>query len=322
MLADMIDDPDPLSPLPPAAPMAATPAPVAVTPSPAAPAPAATPAADAEVPTPVSALLADHLAAPPPAIPVAEPLDASPVGIGELISQLSAMVAPAPPLPDTGVVAIVGPRGDAVEVAVALAQAWGRAPSEVLVAAPTDPGVTPETIGQVVAESCRRRTHRGQSGPALVAVAVMPGTEGHRWAATTLRAIAPAQVRLAVAGWRPLDRVAQTLAGLGSVDAVDLVALDGAAAPEAFLRLGVPVASVDGLPATPAMWAALLVDCGRAAAICEDHVVLDDRRAPVSPAPTEVRAPEAPVVTPVYRAPGEPVPATFPRVAGAAGAAR
>jgi hypothetical protein len=264
MLADMIDDPDPLSSQPtPIAPPAAT----------APPAPATT--------------------------PMAEPTDVAPVGIGELIGRLNRLVKPPRPVPDHGVVAIVGPRGDAVEVAIALAHAWGRAPSEVLVAAPTDPGVTPATIGIVVAESARRRHQRGQAGPTLVVVSVMPGMDGHRWAAETLSAISPTQVRLAVAGWRPIDRVAQTLAGIGGVDVIDLVSLDGATAPEAFLRLGVPVASIDGQDATATTWAALLVDLGRAAAVTEEPIVVPPSRDGSDPA-----------------AAPEPATPTFPQVQG------
>jgi hypothetical protein len=269
MLADMIDDPDPLSD---------EPTPIAL-PDPPAPAAAVAPA-------------------PTVGVAMAEPTDVAPVGIGELIGQLNRLVKPVRPAPEQGVVAIVGPRGDAVEVAIGLAQAWGRAPSEVMVAAPTDPGVTPATIGIVVAESTRRRQQRSQAGPTIVVVSVMPGMDGHRWAAETLAAIAPTQVRLAVAGWRPIDRVAQTLAGIGGVDVIDLVSLDGATAPEAFLRLGVPVASIDGQPATATLWAALLVDCGRAAAVTDEQIVA---------------RPVADVVAAPNGAPAEPV---FPQVQG------
>lgn len=277
MLADMIDDPDPLSDAP-------------------------TPVVDllpSQLPADVLAPLGQ--AAEPPThqargAGMAEATDLAPVGIGELISRLSRLVKPPRPTPTEGVIAVVGPRGDAIEAAVALATSWGRAPSEVLVAAPTDPGVTPATIGMVVAESVRRRRLRGHDGAALVAVAVMPGPDGQRWAAETLGAIAPAQIRLAVAGWRPIERVTQTLAGIGGVDVVDLVALDGSSAPEAFLRLGVPIATVDGHPSTPALWAALLVDCGRAAALCEED---DTRVERVAPIVLEDPRPSGPV-TPIF----------------------
>jgi hypothetical protein len=278
MLADMIDDPDPLS----------------------------------SEPTPIVPpdLLVTNTGQVPAlgGTPMAEPTDVAPIGIGELLGQLNRMIKPIRPVPDHGVVAVVGPRGDAVEVGLGLAQACGRAPSEVMVAAPTDPGVTPATIGIVVAESSRRRHQRGQAGPTIVVVSVMPGMDGHRWAAETLAAIAPTQIRLAVAGWRPIDRVAQTLAGIGGVDVIDLVSLDGATAPEAFLRLGVPVATIDGQEATATLWAALLVDCGRAGALTDELVVAGRTERPASDASA---------------APAEdPPPAVFPQVPSAQSADR
>jgi hypothetical protein len=134
--------------------------------------------------------------------------------------------------------------------------------------------------------------------------------DGHRWAAETLTAISPSQVRLAVAGWRPIDRVAQTLAGIGGVDVIDLVSLDGATAPEAFLRLGVPVATIDGQEATATTWAALLVDLGRAAAVTEEQIVVPPTREPASASDAS-----APPDLPRVVAPEPGVP-TFPQVQG------
>lgn len=65
------------------------------------------------------------------------------------------------------------------------------------------------------------------SGPTIVAVVVVPGLGGHRWATELLTELAPLQTRLAVAGWRPFDQLEPTIAGLGGVDVVDLVDSDG-----------------------------------------------------------------------------------------------
>jgi hypothetical protein len=268
----------------------------------------------------------------PRVVSVSESIDQSPVALCELVAQLGQLVSPAIPAPSHGVVAIVGARSDAVEVAVALAQAAGRAASDVLVAAPTDSGVTPRTVAAIVADSGRRRSQRGLMGPVIVAVAIAPGAEGERWATDTVAALDPAQVRVAVGGWRPVERIAQHLAALRSVvavDALDLVELEGAAAPEQFLRLGVPVGTIDGVEATATAWAALLLDCGRAAAIVEGEPVVlspaalrsadvdfrshdagSDRPAMAGPA---VRSASAPAPMPVE--PRGPVPAVFPRVA-------
>lgn len=198
---------------------------------------------------------------------MAEPTDTSPVSLGELIPLLDQLIVAAPALPQTGVLAVVGPRADAVEVAVSLANSMGRSAAEVMIAAPSDSSVTPQTIATVVAESAKRREIRGQNGPVIVAVAVMPGIEGHRWAAETLSVISPSQTRMAVAGWRPLDRLAQTLEALPVVHVLDIIEIDGAVTPEAFLRVGPPVATVDGQASTATLWAALLMECGRAAAL-------------------------------------------------------
>jgi hypothetical protein len=252
---------------------------------------------------------------------MSESVDQSPVSLCELVGELGQLITPAAPAPAHGVLAIVGARSDAVEVAVALAQAAGRAASDVLVAAPTDSGVTPRTVAAIVSESGRRRSQRGLVGPVIVAVAIAPGAEGERWATDTVAALDPSQVRVAVGGWRPIERTVQHVAALRSVvsvDALDLVELEGAAAPEQFLRLGVPVGTIDGAEATATSWAALLLDCGRAAAIVESEIVL----APAHRVPeTAHRAPEVPAAPMAMAAAAGPqeirgaVPAVFPRVA-------
>lgn len=102
------------------------------------------------------------------------------------------------------------------------------------------------------------------SGPTIVAVVVVPGLGGHRWATELLTELAPLQTRLAVAGWRPFDQLEPTIAGLGGVDVVDLVDSGRAAEPERYLDLAVPVGMIDGRTATPTIWAATLASLGRA----------------------------------------------------------
>jgi hypothetical protein len=313
LLADMVEDPSS---------EIAAPSPTAVTAPPAAgPTSAVAPTATAPaVPTVTSAEDDSR----PRVVTLSEAVDQSPVSLCDLVGQLGQLIQPAAPTPNRGTVAIVGARADAVEVAVALAQTQGRAPSDVLVAAPTDSGVTPRTVAAIVAESGRRRTQRGLVGPVIVAVAIAPGADGERWATDTVSALDPSQVRLAVGGWRPIERTVQHLAALRSVvavDALDLVELEGAASPEQFLRMGVPVGTIDGGDATATAWAALLLDCGRAAAVVEAEIVLApahrdtdvDFRAPSVPtvhdAPPVMVAQAGPAVA------RGPVPAVFPRVA-------
>jgi hypothetical protein len=316
MLADLVEDPG-RDPEPPATPVASAPRQMS--------------AAQREASlSDMTVDVTDDDTSRPRVVSVADAIDEAPVALCELVGQLGQLVAPAVPPPAHGVVAIVGARSDAVEVAVALAQSMGRAASDVLVAAPTDSGVTPRTVAAIVADSARRRSIRGLMGPMIVAVAIAPGAEGERWATDTVAALDPHQVRVAVGGWRPIDRTAQHLTALRSVvgvDALDLVELEGAAAPEQFLRLGVPVGTIDGAEATATAWASLLLDCGRAATIVEGEPVVmsaamlrsaEDVR-PRDHVDRSVRATQP--VAPVAEAPAPPaesrgpVPAVFPRVA-------
>ncbi len=288
----------------------------------------ATPAAPAPIPVMDDDDRPRHRAdAERPIGPVgSEPLDVSPVALGDLVARLSTMVQPASPLPTSGIITVVGARADAVEAAVSVAQACGRVASEVMLAAPTDASVTPRTIGAVVTESVRRRHQRGDSGPVVVAVAVAPGVEGTRWATEVVTALDAVHVRVAAGAWRPIERTASLIERVRSVApvaALDLIEIESAPAPERFLGLGVAIGTIDGLPSTAMSWAATLLDCGRAAAVVGDVVlapatrpavpeaVLDDRVVIAEPPIVPV---DEPVVVADVAASREPVAAVFPTV--------
>ncbi len=182
----------------------------------------------------------------------------APVVIGELISDVTRRMRRAPQLPLDGVVAIVGARGDAVNAAVGVARSIGQLASDVLVAAPSAQAVAPEHMAATVRATVRQRERRGRTGPTVVVVVVEPGRDGHRWATALLSILDAAQTRLALAGWRPVERLEQTIIGLGGVDAIDVVDLESAEHPDLLLDLGVPVATIDGEPATVEAWVAVL----------------------------------------------------------------
>jgi len=182
----------------------------------------------------------------------------APVVISELISDVTRRMRRAPSLPDDGVVAIVGARGDAVNAAVGVARSIGQIASDVLVAAPSAESIPPEDMAATVRATIRQRERRGRTGPTLVVVVVEPGRDGHRWATSLMSILDAAQTRLALAGWRPVERLEQTILGLGGVDAVDVVDLESAEAPGLLLDLDVPVATIDGEPATVEAWVAVL----------------------------------------------------------------
>ena len=188
----------------------------------------------------------------------------APVDIDALLQRISERIIAPPAVIGSGILAIIGTRGDAIRSAIAVAESCGGHANDVLVAAPTERPVTPEAMATFVRESALQRAARGMTGPTLVAVVVVPGLGGHRWATELLTELAPLQTRLAVAGWRPFDRLEQTIAGLGGVDVVDLVDSGRAPEPERFLDLAVPIGMIDGRAATPTIWAATLASLGRA----------------------------------------------------------
>ncbi len=182
----------------------------------------------------------------------------APVSVGELIGMVTRRMRPAPSLPTDGVIAVVGARGDAVNAAVGLARAVGQLASDVLVAAPSEGSIAPEHMSATVRATIRQRERRGRTGPTLVVVVVEPGRSGHRWATSLLALLDASQTRLALAGWRPVERLGQTIEGLGGVDVVDVVDLESAEAPDRLLDLGVPVGTIDGEPSTVEAWVAVI----------------------------------------------------------------
>lgn len=210
---------------------------------------AATASASPVVPeTPAPAPVADAAPAPVVATPVIES-----IGAGRLAAALERFdgLAVAPPLPDVGVVAVVGAKVEALQVAARIAAQLGVPADEVVVAAPSAPASipTPDDIVRFAA------TVRFKCNPvAIVAVELVAGRLGHDWARAVLGGLQAEQVRFAVAA-ADAGHGPHVLTALGGAHAVDLLAVD-AADPEDALSLGVPVATLDGRPASPELWAA------------------------------------------------------------------
>ncbi len=112
-----------------------------------------------------------------------------------------------------------------------------------------------------VAAAARVRSRLREDAPTLVALGVGPTASGTVAAATLLQALDPDQA------WGVLDagargaQMRRWLRDVGErrpIDAVAAVNTFEAQAPGTVLDLGTPVGWVDGLPATPVVWAALL----------------------------------------------------------------
>jgi hypothetical protein len=162
-----------------------------------------------------------------------------------------------PPLPEEpgAIIAVIGELAGALSVADELAKTLRLDPQRTLIA--TDNATFERHIGDV--EDALRRAHRARQGdqPRLVAVDV-PATGTNAWACGVLDAIRPDAIWYAVDATRKTADVARQLAILPRVDALAVHGVQATADPASPLALEIPIALLDGQPAGPHSWAALL----------------------------------------------------------------
>jgi len=176
-------------------------------------------------------------------------------------------VAAAPERGPGSVLAVVGAPGDVDAVATLLAERLHLDAAAVVPAGtPTARPAVPRprsASGRVRPtgpdEAARwRETAARAPHPWVVALAVAPDADERSAAADILRALRPDQ------SWAVVDARTKTvdarawLASLGTFDAVAVRSAFDATEPGTVLDLGVPVAWIDGIPASTASWAALL----------------------------------------------------------------
>jgi hypothetical protein len=178
------------------------------------------------------------------------------------LSRLLAAVPSAPPLPrEPGTVLVVaGPPEDAGRVADLLALRVG-AP-DVVHAGDAEPGAatgrrlaTPSTAARWRAEL------PAADGVTVVALGVRPGRAREDAAAELLAALAPDQAWGVVDARSKTRDCARWIAGVGARRPLDALAVGGlfdTSEPGTVLSLGIPVAWIDGVPASRVAWAAAL----------------------------------------------------------------
>lgn len=165
-------------------------------------------------------------------------------------------VPPVPPLPTAGIVAVIGSRTEALEVAGGLAARLGIPTDEVIVASPPADVVvpTPEDAMRLAA------TTRYRCAPvAVIVLELVPGRQGHEWVRVVLDGLRAEQVRLAADTTRLIAHQHLSIAAVGGVDVIDLLGASEHPAPDDALHLPTPIASIDGRPATPELWAATVL---------------------------------------------------------------
>lgn len=221
------------------------------------PAPAAAPAPP---PVPVAAL--SKIGLPPHLVPRAA---AEPDVARTLLTTLERVPLPEP-LPDVpgAVLAVVGPRHEALGLARRFASDFGCDPSAVVLVSENHKGATTVPIEHRLTGADEagehRRSWRRRRQPTVVVVDATPGRESGCWARAVLDAMEPTAVWATVHACRKPEDVMAWADQLGGVDALAVTNLEDTTSPAAVLQAGIPVGRLDGRPASPALWAALLTE--------------------------------------------------------------
>ena len=180
------------------------------------------------------------------------------------IEQLCAHVpaAPALDLAPGAVVVIAGPAQAAMRIATEICAQHRLDPSALVAAGcttldvPARRDVTQRWRAREVAASARAAAREP-----LIVVIDTEHAESDQWAAGIIAELDPDTVWAVVDATRKPADLGRQLVGLGrDTDALAVVKADRTASPASVWELGVPVASIDGRPATRGAWAALLIN--------------------------------------------------------------
>lgn len=156
-----------------------------------------------------------------------------------------------------GVVVVAGPAELAVRTAVAMAHRAGLAAHEVVLAGDVDPLPGHGRRVQTTSAAARVRERVPDDAPMIVAL----GVGGTGSAAELLAAFEPDEAWAALDARLRAVELRRWLRAVGARRPFDAVAVSHtfeAQAPGTVLNLGVPVGWLDGLPASPVVWAAVL----------------------------------------------------------------
>jgi hypothetical protein len=161
---------------------------------------------------------------------------------------------PALPLGNNAIVAVVGERRAAINLAEQLADE--PALNGAIVKVADRQGFTLIDGGSATADE---RGIRQRPKRTVVAVPSMPGTTGD-WTRDLLDRLEPDMVWGVVPASRKSEDVASWAIQLGGLDVLALTGMDKTVSPATSLRLGIPVGLIDGRCATTEAWADLLTE--------------------------------------------------------------
>jgi hypothetical protein len=224
--------------------------------------PAAAPAQPAPQPTraPDGALLPG---ADPRLLALGLPVDLAPstAVTGDLRTALCQRLAQLPPPPllprTTGVViAIVGIGTAPIALARRLADELDIDPEHVLLATPEAMSdVSHPEEAEAFRRSCRRRAE-----PTIVACSIGSGRAQLGWAHRILDRLEPTITWAVVDASVKAEDVGHRITLLGGVDVIAMTGIADTISPAAILGLNIPIGRIGSNPATPAVWADLLMD--------------------------------------------------------------
>jgi hypothetical protein len=167
-------------------------------------------------------------------------------------------------LPKLGgsVLAVVGEAEEALALANDLAAEAGVNPEEIVLVSSSYRGKSVSEGRRLSSaeDTCeRRRSWRRRRTPVVVAVDAPVGTSA-AWARHVLEALEPVMTWATVEATRKTDDVRAWADDLDGLDAIAITNTDDTVSPAALIDTGIPVGRVDGRPATPLLWAALLAE--------------------------------------------------------------
>jgi hypothetical protein len=172
-------------------------------------------------------------------------------------------VAPELPFGPGEVLFVVGPGVETLRAARSLAASLRLDPDRVLWATRGElASLAPKSARVTTVEAAIDRRHEASTSGTPTIVAVDAPLRADAWWTTQLLAVwGPEAVWAVVDATRKPEDVEPWLAGLPRVDALVVQDTDLSADPAAVLdRVAVPVALLDGAPATPHRWASLLCE--------------------------------------------------------------
>jgi hypothetical protein len=253
--------PPPPAPVSPPAPMA-KPAPATVDTRDAVPVESPVPAADGA--RPASGESAAPWAAGLLGLGVPAPLATKAHGTDPYQAVLHAFAdlrAPSAPARPGDILVLVGDVGRALPIGRRVAEGLRLDANGILLAAATAQGTTVHASGRISgpadAERRARRMHRADTPHIVVVDAPIDDTDP-AWVRDVCDALGATGVWAVVDATRKTADTARHLSGFGKVDAVAGYAVRASGDPASVLRIGPPVALLDGQPATAHAWAALL----------------------------------------------------------------